>query len=82
MLIHRLVQLCWCALALCLWIFADILRHNLLMDNTIASTEVGCGLVNSTPRLPEGDIELYKEGKNIFRNYCFPYLKHRANIGK
>jgi len=70
MLIHRLVQLCWCALALCLWIFADILRHNLSADNSIASTRVACGLVNSTPKLPEENIEIYKEGKKLFKNYC------------
>lgn len=73
MLLQRLVQLCWCALVLCLWMFADILRHNLSIDNSIASRGGGCGVVSAAPILPvlpEEDIELYKEGKSIFKNYC------------
>lgn len=70
MLLHRLVQLCWCALALCLWMFADILRHNL---STASIAEVAiCGVVDTAPKvkIPEGNIELFKEGKTIFKNYC------------
>ena len=70
MLLHRLVQLCWCALALCLWMFADILRHNLLNANA-ATTEVAfCGVVDTVSKIPEGEMKFYKEGKIIFKNYC------------
>lgn len=71
MLLHRLVQLCWCALILCLWIFADILRHNLSTAN-VAITELAfCGVVDTTPNIiPEGKIETYAIGKTTFKNYC------------
>ena len=70
MLLHRLVQLCWCALALCLLMFADILRHNL--SATTASVGIACGVVYTTPQInvSEENFDLYVKGKNIFKNYC------------
>lgn len=71
MLLHRLVQLCWCALALCLWIFADILRHSLLKENKpTAAIEAWCGTVPTIKEVPNDMIELYGEGKTTFKNYC------------
>jgi len=71
MLIQRLVQLCWCALALCLWIFADILRQNLSTSTAVASSELAvCGVLDYSPNLDEAEIKLYQEGKTIFKNYC------------
>jgi mono/diheme cytochrome c family protein len=55
---------------LCLWIFADILRHNLSTTN-VAITELAvCGVVDTAPNIPEGKIETYAIGKTIFKNYC------------
>lgn len=76
MLLHRLVQLCWCALALCLWMFADILRHNLSTENVetiaISSPEgnICGGVLSYTAELSDSEIELLKEGKKTFKNYC------------
>ena len=70
MLLHRLVQLCWCALALCLWMFADILRHNMVTETVVPSELVFCGYIDSISTIPKGDVKLYKQGKKIFKNYC------------
>ncbi len=76
MLLHRLVQLCWCALVLCLWIFADILRHNLLNSNASTdivienSYEYQCGTIGYNFPLTEENVELLKVGKTTFKNYC------------
>jgi len=83
MLLQRFVQLCWCALALCLWMFADILRHNLATTNATASLSaseeiVGCGTLSYSFEPTGENIELMGNGKKIFKNYCASC--HNKNI--
>jgi len=74
MLLHRLVQLCWCTLALCLWIFVDIIRLNVVGQGTNSENieKVGgfCGTVSTKINLPSAQQEIYTEGKITFKNYC------------
>lgn len=74
MLLHRLVQLCWCALALCLWIFVDIIRLNVINQSRNAEVakenNLFCGTVSPQIIVSPEKRETFKKGKTTFKNYC------------
>ena len=72
MLIKSLINLCWCALALCLCLFADILYQDYARQKEArltASTEI-VSAASTEQTTPSFDEELYKKGKKLFRNNC------------
>lgn len=72
MLLKPLINLCWCALALCLCMFADILYQDYAKRNRArqtASTEE-LAVPGDTQTAPTYDEEIYKAGKKLFRSNC------------